>query len=162
MSSARRTRHSCAMRSHVDRARLAARDEQEGARAVAARAAAAELGGHRGRGALTLTGTWRPFRRSGNVLNAQGQNAFRQRSERVRISVLANSGGVWAWAWPPGSAWAAGGRGYWGAVLVRGGGRDLNARFGPLCGVCCLLCGVAYPLGVCSTFGSSDIYLSTC
>ena len=41
--------------------------------------------------ALTLTGTWRPFRRSGNVLNAQGQNAFRQRSERVRISVLASS-----------------------------------------------------------------------
>ena len=38
--------------------------------------------------ALTLTR--RPFRRSGNVLNAQGQNAFRQRSERVRISVLDN------------------------------------------------------------------------
>ena len=40
--------------------------------------------------ALTLTRalTRRPFRRSGNVLNAQGQNAFRKRSERVAIIVL--------------------------------------------------------------------------
>ena len=42
------------MRSHVDRARLAARDEQEGARAVAARAAAAELGGSGGTVAVVL------------------------------------------------------------------------------------------------------------
>ena len=98
------------MRSHVDRARLAARDEQEGARAVAARAAAAELGGHRGRGALTLTGTWRPFRRSGNVLNAQGQNAFPERSERVAITVLLIlecQGGVCREATP--KAWGASG-----------------------------------------------------
>ena len=35
----------CALRSPVDRAHLAARDEQEGAGAAAARAAAAERGG---------------------------------------------------------------------------------------------------------------------
>ena len=42
--------------------------------------------------ALTLTR--RLFRRSANVLNAQGQNAFRQRSERVAIIVLRILGGA--------------------------------------------------------------------
>ena len=78
VSSARRTRHSCAMRSHVDRARLAASDEQEGARAVAARAAAAELGGHRGRQAPYRAARFEPARTRAPDEELTGQRSCRQ------------------------------------------------------------------------------------